>query len=435
MATIRPFQGWRYAPHHDLTALLAPPYDVISPGERQSFAARHPQNVVHLILPQADVAADLDPYQHAARIFQSWSKQGVLLQDPSPACYLLRQTFRLPGGVTAVRRGFAAQLLLAPWGQGILPHERTFPQAKADRLALLRATGLQDSPIFTLFRDPKAEVTARIASVQESAPDATFRDDQGDLHELWSVVEPDLIADLAEAMTTHVLYVADGHHRYETSLAYQSWRRHQEDNPAVGRPYDYCLAYFASMDDPGTVILPAHRLVTHGRRSDSGHLVASLGADFDVLPFADDEALITTLASRPAGEATFGLIVENGAPYLLCLRSSDHQRALLQAEYGAVVAGLPVAVLQAMVLGPCFGISSDPQTQKAQLQFEPDAGVAAAHVRAGRAQAALLTTPISMAQLAAVADSGAVAPPKATYFYPKLPAGLVFNQVETRPPA
>ena len=219
-------------------------------------------------------------------------------------------------------------------------------------------------------------------------------------------------------MSTHALYVADGHHRYETSLAYQSWRRHQEDSPAVGRPYDYCLAYFASMDDPGTVILPTHRLVTHGRRSDSGHpsgrslwlslsgrsLVASLRADFDVSPFADDEALITTLASRPAGEATFGLIVENGGPYLLRPRPSDHQRALLQAEYGAVVAGLPVAVLQAMVLGPCFGISSDPQTQKAQLQFEPDAGVAAAHVRAGRAQAALLTPPTSMAQLAAVAD-------------------------------
>ena len=241
-------------------------------------------------------------------------------------------------------------------------------------------------------------------------------------------------------MSTHVLYVADGHHRYETALAYQSWRRYQEDNPVVGRPYDYCLAYFASMDDPGTVILPTHRLVTHGRRSDSGHLVASLGADFDVLPFADDEALITTLASRPAGEATFGLIVENGAPCLLRLRPSDHQRALLQAEYGPVVAGLPVAVLQALVLGPCFGVSSDPQTQKAQLQFEPDAGVAAAHVRAGRAQAALLTTPTGMDQLAAVADSGTVAPPKATYTHThtacgiglqpggNTPAGMIFRR-------
>lgn len=434
MATIRPFQGWRYAPRHDLAALLAPPYDVISPGERQAFAARHPHNVVHLILPQADIAADLDPYQHAARIFRSWSEQGVLLQDPSPAFYVLRQTFRLPGGVTAVRRGFAAQLLLAPWGQGILPHERTFPQAKADRLALLRATGLQDSPIFTLFRDPEAVVVEHIASAQESVADAAFRDDQGDRHELWSVVDPEVISGLVQAMSTHVLYVADGHHRYETALAYQSWRRHQEDNPPTSQPYDYCLAYFASMDDPGTVILPTHRLVTHGHRSDSDHLIASLGSDFDVLPLADDEALISILASRPAGEATFGLIVENEAPYLLRLRPSDHQRALLQAEYGAVVADLPVAVLQALVLGPGFGVSPDPQTQKAQLQFEPDAGIAAAHVRAGRAQAALLTTPTSMAQLAAVADSGAVAPPKATYFYPKLPAGLVFNQIETRLP-
>ncbi len=433
MAVIRPFQAWRFAPRYDLDTLVTPPYDVISEAERQIFAARHPHNAVHLILPQAAIDASLDPYQHAARLFQSWSSSGILRQDPAPALYLLRQTFRLPGGATAVRRGFIAQLLLAPWGRGILPHERTFPQAKADRMALLKATGLQDSPIFTLFRDPQAAVLAEIATAQRRKADASHRDDHGDLHELWCAVDPELVAALTGTLSSHVLYVADGHHRYETSLAYQAWRRSEEGNPEIGQPYDFCLAYFASMDDPGTTILPTHRLVTHGRRWDFDHLLAELAGDFDVTPAADDETLIAGLEARPAGEATFGLVFEQGAPYLLQLRRQPRQQRLLQAEYGPVVGDLPVAVLQALVLGPYFGISADPQTQKAQLQFEPDARVAAAHVRAGHVQAALLTTPTSMTQLAAVAESGAVAPPKATYFYPKLPAGLVFNQVEARP--
>lgn len=432
MASIRPFRGWRYAPEILLDDVASPPYDVISPSERAALAARHPRNAVHLTLPQPDLEAGLSAYDSAAEALHLWQDQGVLQQDPTPALYLLRQSFRLPDGRAAERRGCIAQLCLAPWGQGILPHERTFPQAKADRLSLLKAIGLHDSPIFTLCQDEDGAVRDRLALAQTRPADATYHDDHDDRHDLWRLTDPDLIADLTRLLAERTLYVADGHHRYETALAYQVWRREQTGDAGADQPHDFCLAYFAAMEDPGTVILPTHRLVTHGRRIDFDALLQALALDFDLLPFADDKALIAALDRCPPGEPVFGLILNAQAPYLLRLRPHPAQRQVLLASHPEEVAATPVAILQTLVLGPYFGVSADPQTQKAQLQFEPNAAIAADHVRSARALAALLTTPTSIAQLRTLADAGHVAPPKATYFYPKLPSGLVFSQAGPR---
>ena len=336
---------------------------------------------------------------------------------------------RTTSGPPLERLGFIALLRLAPWGQGILPHERTFPQAKADRLALLKATGMQDNPIFALFPDAQGEARRLITAWLAREPDAVYRDDDGVLHELWATSDPDQHTALAALLSARNLYIADGHHRYETALAYQAWRREQAGHPREAQPYDDTLVYLTPMDDPGAVILPAHRLVTFGRFSHPD-LLTALAADFEMMPLADDNALIETLQTLPAGTPSFGLVLDQAPPVLLRLRPHADQQARLLAAHPASVAALPAAILQTLVLGPCFGISPDPQTQKAQLQFEPRASVAVEHVRAGRVQAALLTTATSMAQLRAIADAGQAAPPKATYFYPKLPSGLVLNQIE-----
>jgi uncharacterized protein (DUF1015 family) len=424
---VLPFSGWRYAPGIDLDSVAAPPYDVIDAAGRAALAGRDEHNVVHLTLPQPDPAAGRTAYQIAADIAAAWRAQGILRPDPAPALYLLRQQFHLPDGRAAERRGFIGQLRLAAWGQGILPHERTFPQAKADRLALLKATGLHDSPIFTVFQDRGGEVGRILTAAQKQPPAAAYRDDHGDVHELWRGDDPDLIAHLTALMQERTLYVADGHHRYETALAYQVWRQQEGGGEAAGRGADYCLAYFAAMEDPGLVILPTHRLVMCKGRVEAEPLLAALEADFDLLSLADEAELIAELERHLAGAAVFGLVLQNLPPYLLRLRPHPAQQRVLLADHPAPVAALPVAILQSLVLGPYFGVSADPQTQKAQLQFEPDAASAAAHVRAGRAAAALLTRPTSLIQLRRLADAGCVAPPKATYFYPKLPSGLVFS--------
>ncbi len=430
-----PFTGWRYAPGIDLDSVAAPPYDVIDADERAKLAGRDEHNVVHLTLPQPDPASGRTAYEAAAQVAAAWRAHGILRPDPTPALYLLRQRFHLPDGRAAERRGFIGRLRLAAWGQGILPHERTFPQAKADRLALLKATGLHDSPIFTLFQDEDGEAGRALAAAQEQPPAAVYGDDHGDMHELWRGDDPDLIAHLTALMQARTLYVADGHHRYETALAYQVWRRQEGGDEGAGHGAghgaDYCLAYFAALEDPGLVILPTHRLVMCAGRVEADQLWAALAADFDLLPCADAAELIAGLERHPAGAAVFGLVLQNLPPYLLRLRPHPAQGRVLLADHPAPVAALPVAILQSLVLGPYFGVSADPQTQKAQLRFEPDAAAAIAHVRAGRAAAALLTRPTSLSQLRDLADAGCVAPPKATYFYPKLPSGLVFSLTQS----
>lgn len=422
-----PFTGWRYAPGIDLDRVAAPPYDVIDAAGRAMLAGRDQYNVVHLTLPQPDPASGRTAYESAAQIAAAWRTHSILRPDPTPALYLLRQRFHLPDGRAAERRGFISLLRLAAWGQGILPHERTFPQAKADRLALLKATGLHDSPIFTLFRDEDGEVGRVLAAAQNRTPDAIYRDDHGDAHELWRLDAPTLIAQLTMLMQDRTLYVADGHHRYETALAYQVWRQQEGADAVTGQSADYCLAYFAAMEDPGLIILPTHRLVMQGRPLRADQLLEALASDFDLLPCVDDAELIAGLERHPAGAAAFGLVFADLPPYLLRLRPHLAQRRVLLADHPAPVAGLPVAILQSLILGPYFGVSADPLTQKSQLQFEPNAAIAAGHVRDGRARAAFLTTPTSLSQLRDLADAGCVAPPKATYFYPKLPSGLVFS--------
>lgn len=425
MAVVSPFYGWRYTTADQADALLAPPYDVIGPAERKALAAHHPHNVVHLILPQAE--AGLSAYERAAALLHRWQAEGVIRQDETPSLYLLYQRFRLPDGRTLERRGLIAALRLAPWGQGILPHERTFPQAKADRLALLKAIGLEDSPIFTLTPDPDGALRERLRTATARPPDLVYHDDEGTHHALWQETDPDLIAALCRLLADRTLYVADGHHRYETALAYQVWRQEQAPT-AAGAAHDFCLAYVTALEDPGVVILPTHRLIVQAPGLNPERLLTALAADFDRAPLADDEALIAAIGGEPPGAPTFGLILAGQPPYLLRLRSHPAQRRVLLAAYPEPVAALPTAILQVLILGPHFGIGSDPAVQKTQLRFTADARAAVAHVRAGHGPAAVLTTPTSLAQLRALADAGCVAPPKSTYFYPKLPSGLVFYQ-------
>ncbi|MCO6451563.1 MAG: DUF1015 domain-containing protein [Caldilineales bacterium] len=430
MAEVLPFRGWRYAPDMPLDEVLAPPYDVIGADQRREFSKRHANNVVRLTLPQLDETAAFESvYEQAASLYREWQGEGILRQDESPALYLLRQHFRMPHGEPATRLGFIGRLRLRPWGDGILPHEQTFPQAKADRLALLEATGFEDNPIFTLYRDPQGEVQSLLDQVVGQSPTAAYRDGHGVVHEMWMVQEPMILQTLTTFMAQRILYVADGHHRYETALNYQARSRQRQGDGASPAPYDYVLAYFAAMEDPGTVILPAHRLVVRGRLPDFDTLVRNLGDDFDMTSLGDDAALISAIQSAEAGQPLFGLITAGHAPQLLELKGTPDQQARLLAENPAPVADLPAAILQTLILGPYFNVPSEPQAQKAQLQFEPDIELAAAHVRAYRAKAALLTTATSMEQLRRIADAGEVAPPKATYFYPKLPSGMVFYSV------
>jgi uncharacterized protein (DUF1015 family) len=461
MSRIQPFRGWRYdlatAGSASLDELLTPPYDVISPAQQAAYYARHPHNVVRLELT-ADQPGDDDHanrYTRAAATLAGWRTGGVLRQESAPAIYLLRQRYTLPGGQAATRSGLIFRLRLAPRGRGILPHERTFPAAKADRLALTIATGAQCSPIFLLYSDPEGQAQTPVAAAAERrAPDAVYRDEDGVEHTLWAVTDPAALAAATAALEPKTFYIADGHHRYETALNYQRWRRGgglpaapapaplsswqgvpsyapiPPAPPEIPLPLDTAWVYAACIEDPGLAILATHRCIHDLPGFDAERLLAGLAEHFVVTPVEDAAALekLDFFGRSPTSRSAFALLLP-GQPggYLLEMRDDPATTARLYADYPPVAAAVDVAALQSLVLGPLLGIDADPAGLKRFVAFTPNAAEAVEGVRAGRYQAAFLVDPTPLAQLQAVSDAGEVMPPKATYFYPKLPAGLVIN--------
>ena len=461
MSRIQPFLGWRFdlerAGAASLSELVTPPYDVISAAQQTAFYARHPHNAIRIDLPR-DEPGDGDRanrYARAAATLANWKAGGILSEESAPAIYWLRERYPLPGPGHGVRSGLIFRLRLAPWGDGILPHERTFPGAKADRLALTLATASQCSPIFLLYSDPAGDVTRSVQDAGSHPPHASFRDDDGVERELWALTDPDLLATAASLLDSKTFYLADGHHRYETALTYQRFRRSGwlPDTPApeplsawpavpnanrppagdseTSQPHDFAWVYAACMEDPGVLILPTHRCIHDVPDFDAGRLLAALETRFDVSAVPGDDALIDALRQTPPSDHSFGLVLPGEAPgVVLRLRKDPTALALLHAADHPAVASVDVAVLQTLVLGPLLGVSRDPGEMKRSISFTPSAEQAIAGARAGQYQAAFLVNPTRLGQLVEVSQEGQVMPPKATYFYPKLPSGLVINCLE-----
>jgi uncharacterized protein (DUF1015 family) len=395
MAVVQALTGLRY----DLSRVgeaglvLAPPYDVISAAEQNELYARSPYNVIRLILPrEADRAAS------AGRTLREWVANGVLVRDEVPAIYVYAQRFTLHDGTTHRRDGILCRLRLEEFSRGVvLPHERTLPGPKADRLAIFRATGANLSPIFGLYARRGERVRDLVG--QLGAPDI----DVDGWHQLWAVREPTAIARFQAALADETIVIADGHHRYETALAY---REEQRGNAAA----QYVLAYLANMEEEGVVILPTHRLVRGALRLSAGDLEARLREGFDVGPLPEG-------TRRGAGE--IDVVMPDRR---LRLRARGSARARL-AALPAAVRELDVALLRAAILEPVLGLDAE------ALDFTHDDDEAIEAVTAGRAGAAFLLNPPTLAQVRATCLAGEVMPEKSTYFYPKLATGLVLSQV------
>ena len=263
MAEVKPFRGIHYDVKRvgDLTRVVAPPYDVISPEEQDALHRRHPRNIVWIDFGKAKEGdgPGADKYARAASMFREWQAEGTLVRDTLPALYYYEQEFAIPGKGTYVRKGFLGALKLSPFGEGVVfPHERTLAKPKADRLALMRVTDAHMSPIFGLYSDPEDAVLKSLRSAMTSAPELAAVDDLGVKHRVWTVTQPKAILGAVEAMAARGVFIADGHHRYETALAFRDEMRAKHGvNPAAA--YEHVLMFLCNMDDEGIVILPTHR--------------------------------------------------------------------------------------------------------------------------------------------------------------------------------
>ena len=419
MAEIEPLRTLRYEPRvvGSLDAVTAPPYDVIDEAQRAALAEKSPFNVVEIDLPQANGG---DPYLHAQTTLEAWRQQGVLVREREPAIWALTQDYSGPDGRSRTRHGFLCRVRVEDYGPGrIRPHERTHPGPKEDRLRLTRATRANLSPIFSLFPDPEQEAWHALEPFTEAEPFGSVTDADGTVNRLWRVSDADAIASVQATLADRELLIADGHHRYETARVYA------QEVGGEGE-HRYVLMFLCSLSDPGLTIFATHRLLTDLTDEKRAALTETLARDFDMAPL--DAGELEPGPDEP-GIALGYLDRFDNQPKRLTLKEQSIADAAL-GDKPEPYRRLDTAVLEALVLKGALGMSEDDISHFNGLNYSKDASDARAAVADGRADAAFFMRPTPVEQVREVAEAGESMPPKSTFFFPKIPTGLVFNPLE-----
>ncbi len=414
MADVQPLKTLRYDPAvaGSLGDVIAPPYDVIDERMRAQLAGRSPYNVVEIDLPQG--------YDAAAQTLEEWRQKGVLVQEDEPAMWVLRQDYTAPDGSARTRTGFFARVRVEEYGAGrIRPHERTHPGPKEDRLRLTRATRANLSPIFSLFPDASGSARETLAQATRAEPFAEVADHEGTGNALWRIADPDHIAALQGALADAELLIADGHHRYETARVYA-------DEVGGEGDHRYVLMLLVALEDPGLLVFPTHRMLTGLKDNTDKQLAIRDVArrDFEIEELDDPHEL-----EPPAGNdrVTFGYMDSFfKRPFRFTLKD--------QSIADAALAGMPepyrrldTAVLEALILRGALHMSEDDISHLRGLDYSKNLDDAIERVESGEADAGFFMRATPVEQVREVAAAGESMPPKSTYFYPKVPTGLVFN--------
>jgi len=409
---VAPLRGERYVARERLSALIAPPYDVIAKEDRARYAARDPHNIVHLILPEAPPGQDR--YARAAAALAEWRRDGVLQAEAAESVYVVAQDYALPSGERRTRVGMFAAVRAEPFEtRRVRPHERTHSAPKADRLALLRATRTSLESIFLLAPDPDRALARALTRVTGGAPPAARAELDGVGIRLW-VVSGEAAAELARLAGRAQLYIADGHHRYETAVAYA------QDDPTADR----VLSFIVSAGDPGLTILPTHRII-FGAGRDQAKLIESWREWFDIGRVAPCMDRVERLAELGRDRTACVVAFPGGYDAILVLKQDAPLDKVPDLGKSSAVRALDVARIETLVVQSILGAG----TATPSLGYTADAHAAFDAVRNRGAAAAVLLNPTRVEQVIAVADAGDVMPPKSTYFVPKVPSGLVVRRL------
>jgi uncharacterized protein (DUF1015 family) len=417
MADVQPLRALHYNREKTtgLQDVVAPPYDVIYTEGRADLLARSPYNVVEIDLP-IPTGGD-DPYLHAAAVLDRWRADGVVVRDQTPALWPIEQDYVGPDGLARTRRGFLARVRVQDYGPGrVRPHERTHPGPKEDRLRLTRATRANLSPIFALYSDPRRQAWTALEPATRGTPWAQTVDPDGTVSRVWRVEDQRAIRGVQSVTANAELLIADGHHRYETARAYA------EEIGGEG-PHRYVLMCLVAIEDPGLTVFPTHRLLGSLTDAQWRNLDATIASDFEALALDDLGQL------PPAANHTVQigyLDVRERRPYRLRLRRQASADARLSG-HSEPYRRLDTAVTEALLLKGALAMTDEQIDHMDGLDYARDAQHATELVLAGAYDVALFMAPTPVARVRDVAASGESMPPKSTYFFPKIPTGLLFN--------
>lgn len=432
MAEFCAFQGWRYdvAQVGDLSDVVAPPYDVISEAQQANLYARHPYNVVRLILNRnepEDVTPDAR-YERAASLWKHWRFDGILRQEHEEALYVYHQEYRWEGR-SFVRKGIIGRLRLEDFGTGkVFPHEQTLSGPKVDRLKLIRACRANLSPIFGLYSDPACEIQQRIDEHCLGLTSLEAREEQGVLNRVWVVTDPAAINHAKAALLDRPVFIADGHHRYETALNYRNELRAAGKLNSENAPPNFILATLVALQDPGLAVLPTHRLVRGFPGLTAAAVQEALKGCF--------ETEFTGAGSAGAQEAWELVAADGGQDVLGFGCAADQQWVFarcvdpsamdaLAADHSPAWRKLGVSLLHTLVLGKL--LAAHAAAAGTELRYVHRDAEVAESVGAGTCDLGCLVPPATVDDVEVIAGGLETMPPKSTYFYPKLLSGLVFH--------
>ena len=437
MADIRPFRGVRYNEQlvSDLSQVICPPYDIITPQKAQELYHRSEYNFVRLeygrLLP-AEISPE-ERHTHSLATLEQWLRLGVLKVDREPAIYLHDHYFTFQGKEHR-RRGLTVAVRLVAWDKmEIRPHEGILARAKGDRLSLLWTLRANTSSILALFTDEEGEVASLLSLEAQKPPVISLRSDAEESHYIWAVTEPEVIRQIGSRLAHQPLYIADGHHRYESALTYQRERRAYCDVVSGDEEFDFVMMTLVDFADPGLIILSPHRLVRGLSMANLNELRAKLELLFELeeLPLGTPgiwQQVSAWLSGNDTGQVRFVLAgLEPECLVILTLRDPKAVRQMIPYFHGELYSRLNVSILDHVILDEMLGMSTSEETS---LGFSYDPEEAVRKVSDQEYQLAFLLSPVKAEMVKAIADHGERMPRKSTYFYPKLPAGLVCRRLD-----
>lgn len=441
MADISPFHGIRFNPDKikDLASVVTPPYDVISGEEQKQYHDQHPNNVIRLDknIPTDEDSPENNPYTRAARHFTGWLENGILTEDQEPSFYVTTVRFEIEG-TPVTRTGLIATVRLEPFSSGVvLPHEETFSKVKSERLELMKACHANFSHIFSVYTD-RGGVSETLQSVAQSTePIQHFTDDAGHEHRVWRITDPDAQHNIRKSFENQRLFIADGHHRYETALNYRQWLKDNANDFDDNHPANFIMMYLCAVEDPGLIILPTHRLLSGIPENTRKKLLADAKAFFDVetvtIPGSDRDAARRELTAKMRDERkkhVIGLVMKNEPAYYFLRLKEGVMESLFADDIPGPLMGLDVTVLTNLIFLHLMGFEKKDLDDETLMHYTSRDEDAIDSVHNGDNDIALILNPPTNEQVRLIAEAGYTMPRKTTFYYPKVVTGQVMNRLE-----